>query len=104
MNRRELLKAAGLGSVGLAFLPLTAGAAEAADGDVAGYALFWFDPITAVGLVEPVRVEEQYWRRGLARAMLTTNPQRILDDVPLTPDPRPLPPRRSFFSRVFGGG
>lgn len=39
-----------------------------------------------------------------ARAMLTTNPQRILDDVPLAPDPRPIPPRRSFFSRVFGGG
>ena len=32
MDRRELLKVAGLGSVGLAALPLTAGAAEAADG------------------------------------------------------------------------
>jgi hypothetical protein len=32
MDRRQLLKAAGLGSFGLAALPLTAGAAEAADG------------------------------------------------------------------------
>jgi hypothetical protein len=31
MDRRELLKVAGLGSVGLAALPLTAGAAQAAD-------------------------------------------------------------------------
>jgi GNAT superfamily N-acetyltransferase len=49
-----------------------------AAGDVAGYALFWFDPVTGVGLVEPVRVEEQYWRRGLARAMLTAGIDRLV--------------------------
>ena len=47
------------------------------DGDVAGYALFWFDPVTSVGLVEPVRVEEQYWRRGLARAMVLHGLDRL---------------------------
>ena len=36
-------------------------------GEVAGYALFWFDPVTQVGLVQPMRVEEAYQRRGLAR-------------------------------------
>lgn len=46
-------------------------AVEAADGRVAGYALFWFDPVTDVGMVEPMRVEDEYQRRGLARAMLT---------------------------------
>jgi GNAT superfamily N-acetyltransferase len=46
-------------------------AVEAADGRAAGYALFWFDPVTEVGLVEPMRVEDAYQRRGLARAMLT---------------------------------
>jgi GNAT superfamily N-acetyltransferase len=46
-------------------------AVEAADGQVTGYALFWFDPVTKVGLVEPMRVEDAYQRRGLARAMLT---------------------------------
>src|SRR5438876_6261796 len=46
-------------------------AVEAADGQVVGYALFWFDPVTEVGLVEPMRVEDAYQRRGLARALLT---------------------------------
>jgi GNAT superfamily N-acetyltransferase len=52
-------------------------AVVASDGDVAGYALFWLDPVTQVGLIEPVRVEEQYWRRGLARGMLTTGLERL---------------------------
>ena len=52
-------------------------AIETADGDAAGYALFWFDPVTAVGLVEPMRVEEAYQRRGLARALLTTGLERL---------------------------
>jgi predicted N-acetyltransferase YhbS len=52
-------------------------AVETADGEVAGYALFWFDPVTRVGLVEPMRVEEAYQRRGLARAMPTTGLDRL---------------------------
>jgi ribosomal protein S18 acetylase RimI-like enzyme len=52
-------------------------AVEAADGPVAAYALFWFDPVTEVGLVEPMRVEDQYQRRGLARAMLTVGLDRL---------------------------
>jgi GNAT superfamily N-acetyltransferase len=52
-------------------------AVEAGDGDVAGYALFWFDPLTKVGLVEPMRVEDAYQRRGLARAMLTAGVERL---------------------------
>jgi ribosomal protein S18 acetylase RimI-like enzyme len=38
---------------------------------VAAYALFWFDPDTATGLVEPMRTEEDHQRRGLARHLLT---------------------------------
>lgn len=52
-------------------------AVEAADGQFAGYALFWFDPVTEVGLVEPMRVEDAYQRRGLARAMLTAGLDRL---------------------------
>jgi len=52
-------------------------AVEAADGQAAGYALFWFDPMTKVGLVEPMRVEDAYQRRGLARAMLTAGLDRL---------------------------
>lgn len=52
-------------------------AVESVDGRVAGYSLYWFDPVTRVGLVEPVRVEEEYQRRGLARAMLTAGINRL---------------------------
>jgi ribosomal protein S18 acetylase RimI-like enzyme len=52
-------------------------AITASDGEVAGYALFWYDPVTRVGLVEPMRVEDAYQRRGLARAMLTEGLQRL---------------------------
>jgi GNAT superfamily N-acetyltransferase len=50
---------------------------EAADDQTAGYALFWFDPVTEVGMVEPMRVEDAYQRRGLARAMLTAGLDRL---------------------------
>jgi GNAT superfamily N-acetyltransferase len=52
-------------------------AVESPDGQAAGYALFWFDPVTEVGLVEPMRVEDAYQRRGLARAMLTAGLDRL---------------------------
>ena len=53
-------------------------AVSAADDQVAGYALFWFDPVTKVGMVEPIRVEDEYQRRGLARAMLAAGLDRLV--------------------------
>jgi GNAT superfamily N-acetyltransferase len=47
--------------------------------DVAGYALFWFDAVTAVGLVEPMRVEDAWQRRGLGRALLTEGISRLVE-------------------------
>lgn len=47
------------------------------DGVVAGYALFWFDPVTKVGQLEPMRVEDEHQRRGLARALLTEGLDRL---------------------------
>lgn len=41
-------------------------------GDVTAYGLFWFDQITSVGLVEPMRTEHDHAGRGLARHVLTT--------------------------------
>jgi GNAT superfamily N-acetyltransferase len=41
------------------------------DGDVGAYGLFWFDPQTATGVVEPMRTEDDHQRRGLARHILT---------------------------------
>jgi len=52
-------------------------AVETVDSETAGYALFWFDPVTKVGLVEPMRVEDAYQRRGLARAMLAAGLDRL---------------------------
>jgi len=40
-------------------------------GNVAAYGLFWHDPVTAAGLVEPMRTEDDHQRRGLARHVLT---------------------------------
>lgn len=39
--------------------------------EVAAYGLFWFDPATDTGLVEPMRTEDDHQRRGLARHILT---------------------------------
>ena len=41
------------------------------DGIVAAYGLFWYDAVTATGLVEPMRTEDDHQRRGLARHLLT---------------------------------
>jgi ribosomal protein S18 acetylase RimI-like enzyme len=50
----------------------------AADGSFAGYALFWADRVTSVGVVEPMRVEEAHMRRGLGRAMLAEGLDRLM--------------------------
>jgi GNAT superfamily N-acetyltransferase len=52
-------------------------AVEDEQGRVAGYALFWFDHTTLVGLLEPMRVEDEYQRRGLARMLLTNGLDRL---------------------------
>jgi predicted N-acetyltransferase YhbS len=52
-------------------------AVETADGETAGYVLFWADPVTKVGLLEPMRVEEAYQRRGLASALIAEGVERL---------------------------
>ena len=47
--------------------------------DVAAYGLFWFDPVTATGLVEPMRTEDAHQRRGLARHVLTAGLGRLVE-------------------------
>jgi predicted N-acetyltransferase YhbS len=53
-------------------------AVEDADGGIAGYALFWFDQATLVGLLEPMRVEDGYQRRGLARMLWANGLSRLV--------------------------
>jgi len=50
---------------------------EAPDGSVAAYGLFWPDPVTSVGLVEPMRTEDAHQNRGLARHVLTAGIERL---------------------------
>lgn len=52
-------------------------AVEDADGSVAGYALLWFDSTTLVGLLEPMRVEDAFQRRGLAGMLLSHGLNRL---------------------------
>jgi len=52
-------------------------AVEDADGSVAGYALFWFDQMTLVGLLEPMRVNDMYQRRGLAHMLISNGLDRL---------------------------
>ena len=51
---------------------------ETTDGRTAGYSVYWFDSTTQVGLIEPVRVEDEFQRRGLANAMLTAGIDRLV--------------------------
>ncbi len=45
---------------------------RAADGEIAGYGLFWADPVTKVGLVEPMRTEDAHQGHGIASHVLET--------------------------------
>lgn len=44
---------------------------------VAGYALFWADPVTGVGLVEPVGVEDAFQGRGLGKVLIAEGLRRL---------------------------
>ena len=67
----ELLRACSLYSPGLD-LAVVDGA-----GEVVAYGLFWADPVTGVGLVEPMRTEEAHRQKGLARSVLTEGLARL---------------------------
>lgn len=42
------------------------------DDNPAAYGLFWYDPVTATGVVEPMRTLDDHQQRGLGRHILTT--------------------------------
>lgn len=44
---------------------------------VAAYGLFWSNPTTGVGVVEPMRTEDDHHQRGLARHLLTSGIDRL---------------------------
>ncbi len=43
----------------------------------AGYGMFWYDPVTATGVVEPMRTLDEHQQRGLARHILTSGVDRL---------------------------
>lgn len=53
-------------------------AVYAADGELASYALLWFDPVTSVGMIEPMRTQDDHQRRGLGRAILSVGLRRLV--------------------------
>lgn len=46
-------------------------------GDHAAHAMFWFDPTTSIGVVEPVRTLDGHQQRGLSRHLLTAGLERL---------------------------
>lgn len=53
-------------------------AIQSPEGDIAAYALFWFDAATSVGLIEAMRTEDAHQRRGLARALIGEGLARLI--------------------------
>jgi GNAT superfamily N-acetyltransferase len=51
----------------------------AENGATAGYALFWADPLTRVGVVEPMRVEDAHAGRGLATHLLGAGLRQLVE-------------------------
>lgn len=49
------------------------------DDNHVAYGLFWYDPETATGLVEPMRTEDDHQRRGLGRHVLCTGIDLLVD-------------------------
>ncbi len=48
-----------------------------ADDEPAAQAIFWFDPTTATGSIEPVRTYDGHRQRGLSRHLLTVGIDRL---------------------------
>ena len=49
------------------------------DDAYAAYSLFWYDPVTGTGAVEPMRTHDAHQRRGLGRHLLTSGVARLAE-------------------------
>ncbi|EQD60723.1 GCN5-related N-acetyltransferase, partial [mine drainage metagenome] len=77
----------------------------APNGDAGAYGLFWADPITRVGLVEPMRTEAAYQGLGLARHLLAVGLDRLARSgcsrLKVSFDPLYEPARRLYLDAGF---
>lgn len=48
------------------------------DDSVAAQGIFWFDPVTRTGVVEPMRTHDDHQQRGLARHVLTAGVNKLV--------------------------
>lgn len=76
------------------------------DGDaIAGYALFWPDPVTRVGLLEPMRIEDAYQGRGLSKALIAAGLDGLsaagCTRFKVSFDPKNTPARRLYTGAGF---
>ncbi len=75
------------------------------DGPVAGYGLFWMDPVTRTGMVEPMRTEEDHQRRGVARHVITAGVRLLAEAgaqrIKISYDPHNQPARDLYASVGF---
>jgi GNAT superfamily N-acetyltransferase len=73
---------------------------------VAAYGLFWYDPETGTGLVEPMRTEDDHQGRGLARHVLTTGIDLLAGAgavrIKICFEPDNTPARGLYLSAGFG--
>ena len=49
----------------------------APDGRFAAFLIYWLDPITKSGLFEPVGCHQDFWRRGLTKALMAEGLRRM---------------------------
>ncbi len=78
---------------------------ESEEGETAAYGLFWADPVTKVGLVEPVRTEEAYRGRGLAGHLVGRGLELLVQAgcrrCKISYDPANEPAARAYLARGF---
>ncbi len=75
------------------------------EGRAVTYGVFWADPVTAVGLVEPMRTEDGYQGLGLARHLLAVGLERLAgagcSRMKVSFDPLNAPAQRLYLGAGF---
>jgi predicted N-acetyltransferase YhbS len=80
-------------------------AVRAPGGQIAAYAMFWADGRTGIGLVEPMRVEDEHSGRGVAAGLLRAGLDRLAQRgcrrFKVSHDPDNEPARRLYHGAGF---